>query len=196
MLRTVSLTATVLLIAITSGLWSIHHVLTTFCGFDKMRIGQWEAFPNAGTENADPYFLAYTVWQGHVALGRAEGLSLYLWKDDEDKPLTGQCRYRFKGLVPETRFFTLYAVDKHFIPVNMNRLLPSALYSHEIIRYENTEMTILISSTAEPGNWLAVKTRKEYGLVLTLYDTQIVTTSGLTQRIMPSVERIKEGHCV
>jgi len=40
-------------------------------------------------------------------------------------------------------------------------------------------MIILISSTAEAGNWLAAEKKQEYGLILILYDTAIATTAGL-----------------
>jgi len=195
MLRTILLIVTVLFIAIAGGTWSAGYVLTAFDGFSKLQIGQWEAFPNAGTESADPYALANTGRRGDVALGQAEGLVFYLRGDDEGKPLSSQCRYRFKGSVPEARFFTLYTTDKNRETVKTTRRFPSELYSHDIIRDENARITILISSTVEPGNWLAVEDMQEYRLILTLYDTPIATATGLAKPVMPAVERIKEGYC-
>lgn len=195
MLRTLFLTVTVLFIAIGGGAWSVHHVLLNFDGFGRLHIGQWQAFPDAGTENADPYATASAARRGDAALGQAEGLVFYLWGDDEGKPLTGRCRYRFKGSVPEARFFTLYAADKNLVPEKISPGLRSELYSQDIIRDADADITILVSSTAQPGNWLAVNGKQEYGLVLTLYDTPVAKTTGLARIAMPTVERIREERC-
>jgi len=195
MLRTIFLTVIVLFIAIVGGAWSVHLLLASFDGFDRLRIGQWEAFPNAGTPNTDPYALARAARRGNAALGRAEGLIFYVWHDDEGKALTSRCRYILKGSVPEARFFTLYAADKNHVPKRTGRLLPWELYSQDIIRDESGQMVIRVSSTAESGNWLAVEGDQEYGLLLTLYDSQVATTTGLAKLTMPTVQRIKEARC-
>jgi len=196
MSRNILLTVIVFFIAIVGGAWSVHRVLTGFDGFNRFRIGQWVAFPNAGTSDADPYARARIAQRGEVALGQAEGLTFYIWADDKGNPLNSRCRYQLKGFLPEARFFTLYAADKDLIPQKIKTPLPYELYSQDIIRNENAEIIITISPTAEPGNWLAIGTQHDYGLVLTLYDTPIATSTGLARLVMPTVKRIKEGRCV
>ncbi|KAA6406249.1 DUF1214 domain-containing protein [Candidatus Tokpelaia sp.] len=182
------------LIAGIGGGLSVHYALRHFNGFHKVQIGLWTAWPQAETEEADAYVQAKTLLRGDIALGRAEGLSFYLSRDDEGQALNGRCRYIIHGQVPEARFFTLYAIDKERVPIKAKQNWPDKLLSTDIIRDESGAITIILSPRVQDGNWLAVP-RGPYALQLNLYDTPITAMIGLTKPSMPSVVKIKERHC-
>ncbi|WP_375672437.1 DUF1214 domain-containing protein, partial [Bartonella sp. AA16SXTY] len=54
-------------------------------------------------------------------------------------------------------------------------------------------LRINISPTPQSGNWLATVSQKEFGLILTLYDTPIISATALQKLTMPSVEQIPSG---
>lgn len=195
MFRTLFLIVIALCLAIVGGVWSINTVLGHFDGFGRTTINGWQAYPQDGTEEADPYARARTVRQGTLSLGRAEGLAFYIWKDDSGQALTSRCRYTLQGFVPEARLFTLYPVDEKHTHLNAGSTFPTGLHSQNIVHDPDGAIHVTISATSAAGNWLAVPPRTSYGLVLTLYDTPVITTTGLANPVMPTLSRIKEGRC-
>lgn len=182
-----------LVIAIGGGAWSVNYALDTFDGFGRLKIGQWEAYPQAGTEDADAYARARAAKRGDISLGRTEGLIFQLWQDSRHRPLKTQCTYQLKGLLPETRLFTLYAADHELRPLWIDDKLPTELHSGNVVWNKDGNLNILISPTAQAGNWLATRGSNEYGLILTLYDTPIATSTALQTLNMPIVEAIHTG---
>jgi len=195
MFRTLFLTIIALCLAIIGGVWSVSTVLGRFDGFGRTTINGWQAYPQNGTEEADPYARARTVRRGTLSLGRAEGLAFYIWKDDSGKSLTSRCRYTLQGFVPEARLFTLYPVNDRHMPLDAGGTFPSALHAQNIVHDPDGTIHVTVSPTSEAGNWLAVPPNSSYGLVLTLYDTPVITTTGLANPVMPTLSRIKEGRC-
>lgn len=182
-----------LIIAIAGGAWSVSYVLDTFDGFGRLKIGQWDAYPLAGTADADVYARARAAKRGDIALGRTEGLIFQLWRDNRHHPLKSQCTYRLKGYLPETRLFTLYAADHELRPQWVDDKLPTELFSENVIWDQSGNLNVLISPQAQARNWLATRGNSEYGLILTLYDTPIATSTALQQLNMPTVEVVPTG---
>ena len=182
-----------LVIAIGGGTWSVSYILDTFDGFGRLKIGQWEAYPLAGTEEADAYARARAARRGDISLGRTEGLVFQLWRDNRNHPLKSQCTYQLKGFLPETRLFTLYAADHELRAQWIDDKLPTELSSSNVIWNPDGTLSVLISPNAQPRNWLATRGRSEYGLILTLYDTPIVTSTALQKLDMPSLKLVPTG---
>lgn len=182
-----------LVIAIGGGAWSVNYALDTFDGFGRLTIGQWEAFPLAGTAEADAYARARAAKRGDISLGRTEGLIFQLWQDNNHHPLKSQCTYLLKGLLPETRLFTLYGVDHELRPLWIDDKLPTELYSGNVVWDKDGTLNVVISPSAQPGNWLATAGNRQYGLLLTLYDTPIATSTALQTLNMPVVEAVGTG---
>lgn len=195
MIRNILLVLLTLVIAIIGGALSVSHVLKTFDGFGRLQIGQWEAYPDAGTENADAYARARAAQRGDIAIGRAEGLIFHAWRDDHGEPFKAGCTYRLSGDLPEARMFTLYAATPSLRPIVALSPLPVELSSQNILRRENSPLVISIGPDAQPGNWLAIDGKGRFTLILTLYDTPIAATTGLAKLVMPRVERIMEKKC-
>ena len=81
MLKTAFFTLLSLAIAIGGGGGSVWYALQAQSGVGAISIGQWTAFPEIGTQNADPYSKARVAREGVLALGKAEGLSFIAERD-------------------------------------------------------------------------------------------------------------------
>lgn len=182
-----------LVIAIVGGAWSVSYILDTFDGFGRLKIGQWIAYPQAGTADADIYARARAAKRGDISLGRTEGLIFQLWRDNRHHTLKSQCTYRLRGYLPETRLFTLYAADHELHPQWVDDKLPTELSSDNVIWDQDGSLNVLISPQAQARNWLATRGNNEYGLILTLYDTPIATSTALQKLNMPTVEVVQTG---
>ena len=74
---------------------------------DAITLGPWQAWPNAGTEDVDPYSRARLARTGEIPLGSGEGLTLLAQTDDAGRALTARCDYRIVGQTPPARLWTL-----------------------------------------------------------------------------------------
>ena len=99
-------------------------------GFGTLTIGQWTAWPLAGSQQADPYSKAKVAADGDVPLGAAEGLAFHAQTDERGNPLQRNCQYRIRGTTPTARLWTLAAHDLKdrvlFIPDGLPSSPPSA----------------------------------------------------------------------
>jgi len=184
-------------LALLLGGLSADYAVRHFGGFDTFRIGRWTAYDRAPPDRpADIYSRARLRRSGAISLGRAEGISFYLDRDDQGLPLFGSCLYVLTGEVEQARFFTLYAVNAEKIPQARAAIggLPDKLFSQDIIRDESGAFNIILSPQAQAGNWLSVP-KGRYGLALNLYNTPIAAMTGLTSPIMPNLTRLKGGSC-
>lgn len=193
MFRLPLLVALSLAIAFGLGIWSTRVALEATIGFGAIRLGAWEAFPQAQTADADPYAKAHRANAGRLLLGSAEGLRFSAKVDDEGQPLAGNCTYLLSGQTPPTRLWTLFA-EVDGLPPRADSPLPMAINARTVLRRADGSFVISVAATAEPGNWLAVDGAKPFRLVLTLLDTPTAGSSGLIDLTMPKLERIGCGH--
>ncbi|WP_019219741.1 DUF1214 domain-containing protein [Bartonella florencae] len=179
--------------SILCGILSVNYILNSFHYFGRFTIGAWNAYPQVGTSNTDPYTRARAAKRGDISIGRTEGLIFQIWQDNHGRPLQPYCHYLLKGYIPKNRLFTLYTADKSLKPYTSSETLPFELYSDNIIYESDSSLRINISPTPQTGNWLATVSQKEFGLILTLYDTSIISATPLQKLTMPSVEQIPSG---
>ncbi|UTO27733.1 DUF1214 domain-containing protein [Bartonella harrusi] len=179
--------------SILCGILSVDYALNSFHHFGRFTIGQWSAYPQVGTTNTDPYTRARAAKRGDISIGHTEGLIFQIWKDNHGRPLQANCHYLMKGYIPEARFFTLYTADRSLKPYTSSHKIPFELYSNNITYESDGSFFINISQKPHPGNWLAMVSPKEFGLILTLYDTSIISATALQKLTMPSVEQIPSG---
>ncbi|WP_035007017.1 MULTISPECIES: DUF1214 domain-containing protein [Bartonella] len=183
--------------SIISGIFSVNYMLNTAIDFDSLKIREWKSYLHIGTPKADPYTRARTAKRGDISLGYPENLIFQLWTDNQGHPLRPNCHYLLTGHIPETRLFTLYLADKFLKPYTSTNNIPSALHTYNVIYENDGSLRIHISPTPQTGNWLASTSKKEFGIILNLYDTSIISTTELRKPMMPSVERIPAGEkCV
>jgi hypothetical protein len=159
-------------------------------GFGLVRAGPWTAAPRAGSIEADPYARAVTSRTGEIPLGPAEGLMFVARTDDAGAPLKGKCSYRVGGPIPASRYWTLTTnTTAGFLIDNPARRYGFA--SPEIIRDANGGFSIIVSPSAQAGNWLPIGIASRFLLVLRIYDTPLSTASALDSKAMPSI--VQEG---
>ncbi|RWK19161.1 MAG: DUF1214 domain-containing protein [Mesorhizobium sp.] len=187
MLRNAFLTLLSLAIAIGLGGGSVWYALNAQDGVGAIRIGQWTAFPEIGTQTADPYSKARVAREGVLALGRAEGLTFVAERDETGEPLKRQCAYTIEGSYPTARFWTLYAADQSLGVIGTGKARQAALQSYEVLRQPDNAVAISVGERPAPGNWLLTSGFGRMYFVLTFYDTPIATSTGLSDVTLPRI---------
>jgi hypothetical protein len=183
------LIAIALAIAFGGGVWSTRVALDATVGFGAIKLGAWEAFPDAQTDQADPYAKSHRANAGKLLYASAEGLSFTAAIDDSGERLSGNCSYVLSGHTPPARFWTLYAAAPGAPVASMNSDLPTALNSRTVLRGKDGNFDIAISAATRPSNWLSVPGQGNFRLTLTLLDTPTAGSSGLIDLTMPRITR-------
>lgn len=193
-LRVPFLIAVALTIAFGGGILSAMWALQASAGFGAIRLGVWQAFPEAQTASADPYARSHRAKAGRLLYGSAEGLVFTATEDEQGRRLNANCTYRLHGRTPTARTWTLYAANAagRRLPAAASR--PSSFNARTVLRQQDGSFDIVISTAPQPGNWLALPQAGSFSLVLTLLDTPVAGSSGLIGLNMPELERIGCGN--
>jgi len=160
-------------------------------GFSALTIGQWTAWPAAGSREADPYTKAKVAAAGEVPLGAAEGIAFHGRQDADGSPLRLDCAYIVSGQTPDARLWTLAAhkTDGSVVTTAGNRA--AALSSRAILREASGRFVISVGPAIASGNWLETSGSGEFELIFRLYDSQITANAGLVNPEMPSIDLVK-----
>lgn len=191
MFRIPLLVALALSVAFGVGIVSTVSALKATVGFGAIALGPWVAFPDAQTENTDPYAKAHRARAGKLLYGGAEGLQFTASIDSDGKKLSSGCSYDITGITPPARFWTLYATNANDQPMKADPALPGAINAWTVLRQPDSSFIIHVSPVAEPDNWLAIRRIGAFKLVLTLLDTPTAGSSGLIDLAMPKI--VKTG---
>ncbi len=194
MFRVPFLVAISLIIAFGGGIASTLAALEATVGFGSIKIGAWDAFPEAQTIEADPYAKSHRADAGKLLYGTAEGLTFTAANDSSGERLTSECRYTLSGNVPPSRFWTLYAADQQGNLLDDGSGRPIALNSRTLLHGTEGGIAIAVASTAQTYNWLAVPASGNFKLVLTLLDTPVAGSTGLIDITMPEIKKVGCGN--
>ena len=194
MFRVPFLVAITLAIAFGGGIYSTLRLLDATSGFGAIRLGAWQAFPDAQTSAADPYARAHRAKAGRLLYGSAEGLMFEADRDDQGNALDAACDYRLSGQTPIARAWTLYVARPDGSALLSAAGLPSGLNSTIVTRRPDSSFEITLSSRASSGNWLALPQGGTFRLELTLLDTPTAGSSGLFDLAMPKLEKQECRH--
>lgn len=170
------------------GLWSAWVSVRSPAPIDAISLGPWQAWPNAGTADVDPYSRARLARTGEIPLGSGEGLVLLAQTDDSGEPLTSTCDYRVAGETPSARLWTLSVEDTEGQVVT-DRDMVSALGSDVLLRTPEGAFEIALSSNPKAGNWLSTDAAPRFRIVVRLYDTTARLVTALTTLAMPHIVR-------
>jgi hypothetical protein len=177
-----------LVLAFGLGLWTAWLTVRSPTPIDAIRLGAWQAWPNAGTPDVDPYSRARLARTGEIPLGTGEGLSLVALSDDDGDPLEARCDYRIVGQTPSARLWTVALEDAEGRPV-----APAggqvALASESLLRMPDGAFQIVLSRQPQAGNWLATGEASRFRVVVRLYDTTARVVTALTILSMPQILR-------
>ena len=160
-------------------------------GFGALKIGQWTAWPHAGSRDSDPYTKAKVAAEGEVPLGAAEGIAFHARFDSVGDPLKRHCQYRLIGQTPPGRFWTLSAHNlNRGVSLNNNRK-PESLISRSLLRQNDGRFVLEVGPELAIGNWLETSGKGSYELILRLYDSPITSTSGIVDPEMPMITQLR-----
>src|SRR5882724_3279963 len=101
-----------ILIATTLGFFSAWYAVDRGFVFGRVIVEGWTAWPNAGSESADPYSIAMLARTGEVPLGAGEGIAFTAETDKDGRPLSGRCDYRIVGQTLGACLWTLTVYDE------------------------------------------------------------------------------------
>lgn len=161
--------------------------------FGMVRSGAWTAWPAAGTPGADPYLRALFALDGRLPLAAAAGLRFVARTDDAGAPLVGRCGYEIGGPTPAAQDWTLTVLDPDGRPRRSAE--PRAGFtSSEVVRDSNGDVVIALARQARPGNWLPTRGDGPFLLMLSVYDTPLVTALA-SGSPAPRLPAITPGRC-
>ena len=190
MLKNAFLILVGLMVAIGVGAGTVSYALNARSGVGAVNISGWTAFPDMGTPEADPYSKARVAREGVLTLGRAEGLAFTAQRDSNGDGLRVECSYVVEGTIPPARFWTLYPSRPGDAPIQPRNIRPVALHSYEVLRLPDNSVSISVGPKPTPGNWLALHGSGPMTLNLTLYDTPIASSTGLTGVELPQILKV------
>ena len=108
---------------------------------------------------------------GLFALNKSETIYFVSDTDGNGQPLHSNCDYRIEGQDIQTRWWsiTAYGAD-HFLIANEKTRY--SFNGQDVIRASDGTYRILMSSTAQSGNWLPTGNQEQLYLALRLYNPQ------------------------
>ena len=181
-----------ILIVIVAGLSlggiSANYALQRSHGIGAVNAGPWSAWPFVGGSEVDPYTVAKATTDGTIPLGAAEGLAFEAIEDAQGNRLRKDCHYEISGQTSAARLWTLTAYNAEGGLVVDNSDNPSAIFSGNIVRSPDSSFLVKLGDSPRSGNWLPLKEKGNFKLVLRLYDTPITSNSGLIDPQMPEIK--------
>ncbi|MEP2704577.1 MAG: DUF1214 domain-containing protein [Roseibium sp.] len=192
-IRALAAVSLVLILASLIGVSTAYRIIEREQPLDAISIGPWDAYPKAGTSEADPYSVAIYTRGAVIPLASGEGLVLVAREDSAGEVLDPTCEYQITGQTPTARLWTLTVVDGHG---QLVETLPgrSHLVSQNLLRNPDGSFEITAANQARSGNWLPLSnvTLPSDGLrfVFRLYDAPVTTGSALDGVKMPEINRL------
>ncbi len=159
-----------ILLATLIGLVSAWYFVRSATSLDTIRVGQWRAWPNAGTEAWDPYSRANMAKAGELPLGSGEGLTFSTRHSSAGELLDARCSYQIAGQTPPARLWTLEVAGKPVAGAADAGTI-AAIGSDAIVRRPDDRFSINVGPRPATGSWLDSSNLSKIQIVLRLYDT-------------------------
>jgi len=159
-------------------------------GIGAINIGPWSAWPYMGDTDTDPYTKARATATSIIPLGAVEGLAFEAKTDSRGQVLKRECEYLIEGNTPTAQLWTLAAYGGDGRLVSADTQFISAATSENLVRAANGEFSITAADLPRSGNWLPLSSTGELTLILRLYDTPIISNSGLVSPTLPTIRRV------
>ncbi|WP_370932008.1 DUF1214 domain-containing protein [Bartonella sp. DGB1] len=190
MLRNIFSIVIIILLSVLLAIISANYTVKNFSGFNKRIEDIWINSPYASSKQADPYEKAYSIHNAIITLGKAEGLSFWTKTDSNRKLLQANCDYKLTIFNLPADFFTIYATNNQLAPLKNTNNFPYFLLSKQLVKNQDNNAIIYVSKQPYSGNWLSINSNSNYMLVINLYNTPLVTPSGVRKVKMPKIEKL------
>ncbi|WP_372423081.1 DUF1214 domain-containing protein [Salinarimonas chemoclinalis] len=172
------------------GLGSALFVLEGEYPFGERRVQAWVAWPSVGSPSSDPYARAIMARSADVPLALGEGIAFRADVDELGRPLDAACSYDVSGETPVARAWTVTLYDPEGRPPETAQRR-AGLASAQMLRDEAGGVTIALSPSPRPGNWLQLPGAGRFQVVLRLYDSPVSGALGwLDDGAMPRIVRV------
>lgn len=179
-------TALALGLGVASAVWATNQLPA----LGALNIDGWSANPGIGEANPDPYSQAYFSRSGGLPLAAAEGLAFSRHLDDNGDLLDATCVYAVTGDTPVARRWTLQVLRDGRPYTTGKPAIPVAVHSRSILRRPDGSFDIRIGRLPQAGNWLFAGSSGSFGLELSLYDTAVASSTGLSELHMPAIRKL------
>lgn len=160
-------------------------------GFGALIVGEWVAWPQAGSNEADPYTDARIAVDGQVPLGAAEGVLFVATKDKDGEPLKLECDYRLKGALPNARYWTIEAKPREEAFQDQAGFGNTAPLNSTDMVWHNGEVEIVVGKSLRGGHWVPVKGKGPMQLGIRLYDSQVTGTGVMVGLGLPQISLLR-----
>ncbi len=175
-------------VALAVGFGLSWYALTDGRSVGALEVGPWFAWPDIGAAAPNPYTRAYLARTGQLEMGTAEGIRFVATTDSAGDALERACRYRIEGHTPVATFWTLVPVAPDGSSI-ARADGPPAFNSTRVARREDGIAVLYVSRSIAPLNWLEIAGDGPFSLVLTLYDSSILTGVGSAEAELPNIVR-------
>ncbi len=133
----------------------------------------WETRELAPSGTAVPYVLGYFLAAGQLP-PPASVMQFNGVTDSSDAKFSGSCIVKIEGMVPDSRWWTLAAVDFNGLTQNER----SVVTAGTAIRETDGRLVVFVSRTPHHGNWLIPPSSGRYHIALTLHDASQTRDAG------------------
>jgi len=162
-------------LAMLIGLTSAWYMIETGTRLTLERDGPWQRWTLAGAPDADPYTRAHFARAGWLPLNGPAAAYFTASRDSAGEPLYSDCDYSVSGSNPAARRWTLVAYDMSGMLLDVGAG-PAAITSETALPGPGGNVTIAVTQSTSPGNWLNLTGATRMQLLLTLYGARQGTT--------------------
>jgi len=172
------------LVGVTVGIVSARYMTTEQSPFFTHKYGNWNNWPVAGNPANNPYTQAKFIANGQLPEHFSEVLTFYRSEDDGGDKLTEDCTYVMSIDRPTARRWSISLTG------NAGRT-PQVLTQNDVISM-GEKVTVLLSASPQPGNWLRISNADDPRVVFRLYDGDTITAQGTGSGALglPSLKRV------
>ncbi len=182
-------------IALAIGLCTAWYMIDYGSSLTVVRDGPWQRWTIAGAPGADPYTKAHFARAGWLPVSTVVAHYHFATADSSGEALYADCDYTISGPAPAGRRWSLAAFDMQ------GRAIPSGpgqqvITSSMALPGPEATITIQLSQTTSPGNWLGLTGSSRMQLLLAQYgrsDKAVKSATGVTEtskrQPLPSIVR-------
>ena len=158
------------LVGVTVGIVSARYMTTEQSPFFAHKYGNWNNWPVAGNPANNPYTLAKFIANGQLPEHFSEVLTFYRSEDDGGDKLTEDCTYLMSVDRPTARRWSISLTGN-------SGGAQQVLTQNDVISM-GEKVTVTLSTSPQPGNWLRMPSTGDPRVVFRLYDGDTITAQG------------------
>ena len=153
-----------------------------------VRNGPWRTSLLAGSTSADVYTRAAVAQSGLLALNPSEAVYFVATRDNDGKPLKGNCNYVLKGGALPARWWSITAYGSDYFLMD-NKKHRYSFTDRELLKDAKDRFVLSVSALRKPEPWLPVRDRGSFSLLLRLYNPDRGIATRPETADLPSIDQ-------